>query len=206
MKLQGLGQLSFDVNYIFKTLINQIIADYQAKIGNFMSAKQKILLLQSRNNQLARYPSITTQSVSLAPVIAGLLSTQGALEVSGLNIINIVNTVKSNPVVSKLLAGTLSLSNITLTDISTISGMYNSIMKAKNDMGTFVDSITTHMNNITNVENQIIALETSVGIKQGGFNVMGLLTTKNLLIAGGVLFIATKGFGLLKAIKKYRKG
>ena len=206
MQLHGLGQLSFDVNYIFKTLINQVLADYQAKVGNFLSAKQKILLLQSRNNQLLRYTAITTQSANLAPVISGLLTTQGNLEGSGLNIINIVSTVKTNPIVAKLLAGTLSLSNVTISDITTITGLYNSIIKAKDDMGTFLDSVTTHLNNVTSVENQIIALETQVGIKQGGFNFMALLTTKNLLIAGGVLFIATKGFGLMKAIKKYRKG
>jgi len=205
MRLQGLG-IDFDVNYIFKTVINQILADYQAKVGNFLSAKQKILLLQSRNNQLSlHYPAISAQASSLAVTISGLLSAQSALEISGLNIINIVNTVKTNPIVAKLLAGTLSISNITLADISTITGLYNSITKAKDDMGGFIDSVTTHLNNVATVESQIIALETQVGIKQGGFNIMSLLTTKNLLIAGGVLFIATKGFGLLKAIKKYRK-
>ena len=89
MKL-NLGQDFLDIKNSLTNDLKNFIADYQAKVGNFLVMKQTLIALKNRVTKL-QAKGDSAVLAQLSGDIDAETSVQGTLEVAGFNILNTLN-------------------------------------------------------------------------------------------------------------------
>jgi len=194
--LGTVGQLP-DVNTLVNTYIQGVIAEYQSKIGQFMTLANTLYQLRTRAINLAKYPLTQQPSATLLIDINNAITTQNNLQATGSDIVNSITAIKSDTDIKNLIAGKTP----SVTDISTwtrIGVLYVRAYDIYNRGKTFFSNINTQTQSVNNLITRTVNLEQSVGITYtSGFAISDII--KYLpYIAGGIV-------GLIVVVKLAKK-
>ena len=193
----GLG-FDFNVGNVLKSYINDVIANYQAKLGQFLIYDQTLADLAKRAVNLAKYPSTQLASGTLALDIKNAQTNQSTLKTSGFAIISVVNDLQKNPIVIDAMAGKLP-SVVELEKWNTLTNFVNNAGNAKNSILTWLAQVDQQTAVVNDLINRTKNLEGSVGVSAGGFNLKSVPV--GVWIGIGFIGIKFAGKGIIKAIR-----
>lgn len=196
-----------DTNVIAKvipTIIEQTIADYQAKFGTFLTLKSKLMNLKSRLTRVSAKPDYQAAAVTLQTQVENLLFVQDTTEKMGMSFITAVYQIQADPVVRNVIVGKFP-DLVDAAGWAKVMSSYEFLLGAKDMLAGLLADVNKQVADVANMENAVIALEKQAGISP----FMGVdLSSIPSWVYPAVLItltIATKGFGLYAAAKKYKR-
>jgi len=186
---------------LIPNLLNQIVADYQAKFGTFLTLKSKLNNLRTRITRVVAIPAYQVSAAELQTAANGLAANQTVVESAGMAFIGNVYSLQSDPVFLAVKSGNLP-DIVEVEKWAKLVNMYNFLTGAKSELEGLLTKIDNQIVNVGNLESSVVSLENQAGIKPyTGINFAAIPTWVYPAVII-TLTVVTKGFGLYKMSKR----
>jgi len=184
-----LGVDIFNIQSYFVITIKKFVADYQAKLGNFLLLKQKLYVAQDR---LAKLPQ-TLDSTALSADINTALATQENLEIGGFAVIDVLNKIQKDPVIQDALKGNYP-GSFEFEKWALLQNTLNNVNQVAGTAQVFFGKVFTQQKNVEDIEKRIVSLETGKPISSGFQWNLSNIPTPVITVGLAVLFFGFKIF------------
>jgi hypothetical protein len=150
----SLGQISS--SYFIDTA-NKIIADQQARVGRFLTYKQKLYELKFRTESIQKF-EYQSGSILLSRTNS-LISMQNTLEKQGLDLLINVDRIQKNPLVLAITGNTEFYKYSSEETTQRINTLFSDLKNMWNLSITLNSNLSTHESNINKLEKDILSKE-----------------------------------------------
>lgn len=198
-RLSGLG-FDLDMAGAIKRYVDEVVSQYEARIGRFLTYKEKLLNFRTRLTKLSTVASVRQSAYDLSAEVETAVTNQNALQSEGLNIFTLVERLKTDPIVKNAMDGKLP-EYWELDKLLLLQNTYDVAMEAKNNIASWLAKAGVHEDNIKDLEGRLENLETSSGVSVAKIPLSLAQVPTGVWIGVGFLALKIVGGGLIKLIR-----